>query len=96
MAKTIWKYPIRIVDQQVLELPVGAEPLSVAMQHGDACLWALVDPQPELKKKQVTVFVRGTGHPMGPAEGARFIGTVLMLRGDLVFHIFVKDGVDYY
>jgi hypothetical protein len=41
--KTIWKFPIATVDQQSLPIPAGAEMLCVQVQHGEPCIWALVN-----------------------------------------------------
>lgn len=38
----IWKFPVR--PDSAIELPKGATILSVHVQHGQPCLWALVDP----------------------------------------------------
>lgn len=94
--RTIWKYQIKIEDTIVLSLPVGAEVLSIGVQHGEFCAWAAVTPGSEIEDR--TIYVRGTGHPMGRAAGCRFIGTIILAGGSpgslaresLVFHFF--DG----
>lgn len=84
--KTIWKFPIKVTDQQVLQVPQDAQLLSVQMQGDQPCIWALVDP--EAQKRPCTVQVFGTGHPVA-SEGA-FLGTFQMHGGSLVFHVFFK------
>ncbi len=41
--KRVYKYPLRVNDRQIVKLPKGAEILSVQIQRGDICLWALID-----------------------------------------------------
>lgn len=59
---TIWKFPLAITDQQEVRMPLGAVPLSVAMQGDVLCLWCAVAPDAEQVNR--LVFVHGTGHPM--------------------------------
>ena len=47
--QTIWKYPVTIADEFNLEIPEGAQLLSVAMQPGiGPVCWALVDDEAPL------------------------------------------------
>lgn len=81
---TIYKFPAPINDEVALSMPVGAVVLSVALQAGEPVLWALVTPTAGYEQRRF--HWRGTGHP---ADGlGRFIGTVLMHGGVLVFHLF--------
>lgn len=80
---TVWKFVIADPDTPVT-MPVGAEILHVAAQHAVVCVWALVDPKAPHEERRLVVA--GTGHPI-PAERGRFLGTVLLHGGALVFHI---------
>lgn len=87
MDKTIWKFPLEISDTIRLDMPLGAEVLSVQMQDGTPTLWALVEPAMPLTAYSFRVF--GTGHPVPNGAGLDvFVGTLQM--GPLVFHMF-KD-----
>lgn len=86
--RCIWKYEIDIADRVVLYMPRGSTVLSVAKQRRAACVWVEVTPGPAVERR--TIYVRGTGHPMGTAKNCRFIGTVLLDEDRLVFHFF--DG----
>lgn len=92
MNTTIWKYHLDVLDEQLIHVPIRAEILSVACQHEgiipNLILWAKVDPDAPLMLR-LRVHIRGTGHLLTGEEG-RFIGTVLMANGSLVWHIFVK------
>lgn len=59
--KTIWKFPLKTIDQQFIEMPVGAEILSIQSQNNYPCLWALVDRN--AKRENISIEIYGTGHP---------------------------------
>jgi hypothetical protein len=84
----IFKYPVEIADHSLVQMPKGAQILSVQTQHGLPQMWALVDPKAKLVSR--CFFLRGTGHQMGEAEGYTFIGSFQTDGGSLVFHLF--DG----
>lgn len=81
---TVWKFPIPVNDTVTIPMPIGAEVLSVQLQHDDACVWARVDREMPMEPRRF--HWRGTGHP---ADGlGRFVGTILVHGGELVFHLF--------
>lgn len=85
--ETIWKYliPLAQIAQGELEvqMPRGAQPLTVALQEGIATMWAKV--QPDAEQIARAFCVRSTGQPLTGREG-RYIGT--FQQGDLVSHLF--------
>lgn len=82
---TIWKYPVPINDYFELEMPQGAEILTVQMQYNEPQLWALVD---KMAPRETRSFrLAGTGHPIDDPR-LDYIGTVQMMEGQLVWHIF--------
>lgn len=85
--KTIFKYPLKVRGEQIVNMPVGAQPLSVQVQHGTPCLWALIDPQADPRDHVVSMY--GTGHPILLSPG-KFVDTYQLEDGDLVFHVFVS------
>lgn len=80
----IFKYEIPIADRFYLNMPEGAEVLTVQTQRGIPYLWAIVEPKAPLRKKWFEV--RGTGHEVG--DVAHYISTIQMQDGALVFHVF--------
>ncbi len=84
--KTVWKFEIEEQDFIELNLPVGAKPLSVHPQIEGIFMWVLLDPN-EKQMEQRYFRLCGTGHPMDDSN-YEFIGTVQLLRGSLVFHLF--------
>jgi hypothetical protein len=94
MALAIWKYPLRVDDEQQVDMPIGAKVLSVGVQHGTLCVWALVDPTSKETTPR-TFWIFGTGHafPKTWSTGnmAAFVGTVMMSNGFLVWHVFTEN-----
>lgn len=85
---TIWKYSLDAEDIQTLMMPEGAQILTAQMQGNALCLWAMVNPEKAKEKREIEVF--GTGHPGSDAVPRRYIGTVQMQGGALVWHIFER------
>jgi len=83
--KTIWKFPVEVADSFGLDMPVGAEVLSVQVQNGTPMIWATVDDG--LMRERRMFAVRGTGHYMSETE-SRFVGTFQLPELGLVFHLF--------
>ena len=78
--KSIWKFPVEVTDEQSVKMPVGAQALSVQVQGGQVCLWALVDTEAETEERLVQIF--GTGHPF--ANEGTFVETFQMQGGAFV------------
>lgn len=94
--KRIFKYELIVADHSKLCLPIGSRILSVQVQRGTVCLWAIVDEyQKELRF--VDIYMYGTGQHVSDADlaGKRFAGTVQL--GDLVCHVFLEydENVQY-
>ena len=85
MNGTIWKYPIEVTDDQAVDMPAGAQVLSVQVQGGAPCVWATVDPDAPVRPRRLRTF--GTGHPDCDFSGV-FVGTYQLRGGSLVFHLF--------
>ncbi len=84
----IWKYPLAIADQQEITIHEGARILSVQMQDGKLCLWAMI--RPDRPEERMVINVIGTGHPIdiGEDEDLQHLGTVQ--QGALVWHVFAR------
>lgn len=87
MNKIIYKYPLEIIDEQVVLLPAYARILTVQAQHDAPYLLALVNPNLP-NEVPVTIRMFGTGHPIEDSDGLEYVGTFQILEGDLVFHVF--------
>lgn len=85
--KRIYKYELEITDEQTVEIPWGAQLLSVQMQNNKPCLWALVDVMHT--KQEYHIEIIGTGNPMkDPLEELRYLDTFQL--GGFVGHVFYK------
>jgi hypothetical protein len=87
MAKTIWKYSISYNCSIVM--PKGAKILDVQEQHGEVCLWVLVNPMADTENRNFVAY--RTGFPLDEEYGT-YIGTCLLSGGDLVLHVFETTG----
>lgn len=87
---TIWKFPLKVIDEQTISLTAGYRPLHIAIQHGKPCLWVAVDPGAE--KQDARIRMIGTGHPITDYTELDYIGTFSTLEDSfaLVFHVFLK------
>jgi hypothetical protein len=66
-------------------MPIDAEILCVQMQYDTPCIWALVDNKNNDSFRNFRWY--GTGHNIKDNPG-KYIGTVQMMEGKLIFHLF--------
>lgn len=91
MNSVIWKYQLKVADESVVEMPEDAQILTVQVQNGESCLWAIVDPNAKPKPRKIYMY--GTGAIKDCDKIARrYIGTVQHHGGSLVFHVFEHWG----
>ena len=83
----IFKYELKVVDEQDLILPDGFKILSVQNQGERITLWALVDDSAVCPKSHVTFHIFGTGHLILDYIADNYVSTVQMGNG-LVWHVF--------
>ncbi len=90
MKGTIWKFPLKTVDEQTIEMPFEAQILSLKVQDGEPCIWAFVDPSKPKVERKFDIF--GTGHQIAydTHTVVNHIGTYQLEAGALVFHVFEK------
>jgi len=81
--QAVWKFELH--PYAPVTMPVGAKPLHVGVQADAICLWALVDPNAMLEKRNFVIV--GTGHDL-PEHAGKHLGTALLSGGSLVFHVF--------
>ena len=88
--RTTWKFPLGIEDQQTVMMPKDAYVLpSAQTQFARITVWAVVDAKAPLEARQFRIA--GTGPPLDDIDPSwKFLGTVQMLDGELIFHVFVK------
>jgi hypothetical protein len=81
----IFKYPVSVTESFTLEMPRGAELLSVQVQHGVPMLWALVQAELPMERREFGVF--GTGHEL-PQRLHDYVGTFQLEGGHFIGHLF--------
>ena len=83
----VYKYIIDYDDYFDLELPRGAQVLTVNKQYNNLILWALVNPiLPHIKRY---FRLAGTGHPIKESINILdYINTFQLEDGALIFHVF--------
>lgn len=84
----IWRYSLRLVNEQEIDLPGHVSPLSVQIQNDEIVLWAIVNPGSQ--KYHRKVFIVGTGHALPDVvlhPYTKYVGTVQ--QGALVWHVFL-------
>ena len=86
--KTIWKYNLDVDDYQTISIPPPAKILSVSTQGEQIVLYAEVETESKLLHN-VDIWMHGTGHEVKAPKNSRFIGTVKLMGGALMFQIYV-------
>lgn len=85
-SKTIWKYPIPILEDFEIELPEGAQIIRFANENGFLFLWAVVSPDNKLQKRRIRAFK--TGAEM-PTENLAFLGYApIYIQAELMLYYF--------
>ena len=79
---SIWKFPLKVCDHQVVSMPKGATILSVQEQGGVPTIWALCNI--DAPREDRMFITRGTGFEFD--DDSRWIGTVKL--GPFVWHVF--------
>jgi hypothetical protein len=85
--KIIHKYQL-LNETHSINVPEGAEILSVQAQNNIPCIWMLLNPK-ETKFEIRTFCMRITGSCFNQ-ERKKYIGTVQLDGGSSVMHIFEK------
>lgn len=80
----IYKYSLKGIKREEIEMPAGSVILSMQVQKGTPCIWALVNPNlDETEKRIFEICVTGFDF-IDPR--AIYIGTYQI--GDFVGHVF--------
>ena len=92
--KKIYKYILKTVRKQNIFMSTGAKILSVQSQKGQICIWAIVDTDDPCDLIEHEIYIEGTGYLLiDDLENYRFLSTVQILNGNLVWHVFIKKQV---
>ena len=74
--RTVYKYPIKLVDEQFISMPVDSEIIHVSLDpKGEPCIWAIVNTKARFSIN-MPIYVRGTGHDLdGMHNNAKHVGS---------------------
>ena len=87
--KTIHKYPLPVDYVSTIKMPMGAEILCAKTRGGeDITLWAMVETDADLELRCFCVVGTGMEVPIIDGANLKFIDTVILRGGKLVFHVF--------
>lgn len=85
--KKVFKYELSYQTDLInVELPIGAEVLTIDTQKNKLCLWVSVDPD-ELVMEIRQFRIAGTGHSIYE-EPLKYINTIQIYDGDIILHLF--------
>ena len=88
MSNVIWKYPLNFLHElNDIEMPKGSQVLTVDHQHGQVVMWVAVDPDAPKVHRRICIVPTGQRTERRLVE-KQHIGTLLMLQGEFVIHIF--------
>lgn len=87
MNNTIYKCILQVADWQEINLPANAEILCVQNQNETICIWVQLDPN-EQKMQQRAICIIGTGREIIHPSRLKYIDSIQMIKGDLVWHIY--------
>lgn len=92
MNNIVYKYPLEVTDKQQINLPKGAEILTIQTQAGAPQMWVHVNSENADQAHELRSFeTYGTGHPMKYLQmdkERRYIGTYQIENGQFIFHVF--------
>lgn len=84
--REVWKYGVGTFGLFSINMPEGAQILTVGAQHDVGHMWALVDPRaPRVSR---TFLLTGTGHEIDGTLTVEYVGTFQQVNGALVWHVF--------
>jgi hypothetical protein len=86
---TIYRYTLSNQSAQWIKLPLGAQLLTVKLQHNVVCLWAMVDTS-VIKTEMREIEMLLTGEEIELPYRRHYLGTVLINNGEFVFHYFER------
>jgi len=93
MKQIIWKYPLKVDSNVIVEMPAGATVLALQTQNEAPCIWAAVDPDAAKIKRRFVIYP--TNVEMSEEDQRlHYIGTFQLQKGQFVAHVF-SDRVEY-
>ena len=89
MDKQIWKFKLPF-DSTKIDMPFGADILTVQVQNEQAYIWAMVNPLNSLKPRYFQTFSTGENIKSNADNKNQYIGTYQLEDGLFVYHVFER------
>jgi hypothetical protein len=88
--KTIWKFPLEVIDFWDVAMPQGAEIICLQMNNKKPTIWAIVEDQAPINWEKRSFRTYGTGHEASSASKKAYVGTYQFTVHStvFVFHVF--------
>lgn len=81
--RKIYKYELKVIPEQVVELPADFKILSVQLQGDRVCFWAIVEPEQETMWNVFNIAMTGEDFPL-----IESIHLATLQNNGIVIHIF--------
>lgn len=88
--KKLYKYKITLNNEQVLNLPVNTEFLSVLNQRNDFVIYAIVDLDSDMNDRRIIIKETGSNIENDFLHYFAFLGTVKTNNGIFIGHVFYE------
>lgn len=88
MNYAIRKYPLEVVDEQTIKVPINARLMCVKEQNDTIVTYWFVNPHEVQQETKATFYIFGTGHPVLGKSLGHYVDSVVCNKGNLVWHIF--------
>lgn len=93
MSKKVIGYAFTYASRQVIDMPEGAEVLTVQVHTRAPTIWAIVDASADMVPRFFRMF--NTGDDVKHPESMRYVGTCqrdVFMSEHLVYHLFEEVG----
>lgn len=84
--KKVFKYELPGRNISEIEMPIGAQILTIQAQGNTPQIWALVEEGKGLEKRKFRMA--GTGHSIEDKDCQHYLGSFQLYGGEFVFHVF--------
>lgn len=88
MNKIIYKYTLKLIGIQQIDLPSDYKILSIQLQYENMQMWVLVNSEAPTIPRYFHIY--GTGQCIENINVLKYISTVVTCNEALVWHVFEK------
>lgn len=88
--KKIYKYPLLSGLNTELNLPIGAQFLSLQVQDLIPTVWFETNPEQPVKQTEILCFGTGWILPENLNHTHKYLGTIILEYNSLVWHYYIE------